>query len=272
MEIASEHPSAAGGGSWGGLDGYFERVRLSVDPLRTHRPVGVGEAAIEAAPGVVLHADLTVPECEQLRGAVVFAHASRLPRRDARNRVIVDALNRAGFATLLMDVFTLHEKVSHAPSADIELLAKRVVAATHWLRGEPETARLMPSYLGATGMSSAAGLLAAAELRDQISAVVAWGADSIPPAAALGAIVAPVLLIVDGDKQDLERGYEMRQRLAGRTEVAIVPGATHTFDHAGPVQRAARLAAEWLACLHPETAPVQEPILVAARSLVAARG
>ena len=266
MEIATEHPADAGGERFIGFNGYFARVRQAADALRTHRPVGVSEAAIEAAPGVVLHADLTVPECERLRGAVVFAHASRLTRRDARNRVIVDALNCAGFATLLVDVFTLHEKVGHAPSADIELLAKRVVAATHWLRDEPETATLMPCYLGASGVSSAAALLAAAELREQISAVVAWGADSIPASAVLGAIVAPVLLVVDGDEQDLERGYEMRQRLACRTEVAIVPGATHTFDHAGPVQRAARLAAEWLACLQPETAPVEEPILVAAGS------
>ncbi len=213
-------------------------------PLSEQRAADAGEIAIEAAPGVVLGGDLTLPSQARLRGAVLFAHASRPTRRDQRNRVVVAALSRAGLATLLLEVFTLHEKVGHPPAADVELLSQRIVAATHWLRHQPETESLTLGYLGASG-SSAAALLAAAKLGEQIGAVVAWGGDCELADAPLGQIVAPVLLILDGHAQDLERAYELRQRLKCPTDLAIVPGAMRAFEHAGPVQRAARLTADW---------------------------
>jgi putative phosphoribosyl transferase len=245
---------------------YSPRSNGKAASLLGEDPGGVArEAAIEAAPGTVLHADLALPSHAHPQGAVLFAHASRLPRRDARNRVIAAALDRVGLATLLLDVFTLHEKVGYPPAADVELLSQRIVAATHWLRQQPETATLTPCYLGASKSSSAAALLAAATLGEQIGAVVSWGADSGLDPATLRAVIAPVLLIVDCHAEDLERGYEMRQRFKCATELAIVPGATHPFDQAGPVQRAARLAADWFTCHLPETARVEEPRHLAPR-------
>lgn len=266
MEIATEHPAAGGVRRSRGLDGYVERARQAeelISRLGEHRGWVARETAIEAAPGVILRGDLTVPT-GALRGAVLFAHASRLPRGDERNRVIVAALNRAGLATLLLDVLTLHEKVGQPPATDVELLSQRIVAATQWLRREPETGTLTACCLGASGVSSAASLLAASKLGEQIGAVVSWGADSMLAPAVLGAIVAPSLLVVDGHEKDLDLGYEMRHRLACQTALVIVPGATHAFDLAGPVQRAARLVADWLASHLAETTPREEPILAAA--------
>jgi putative phosphoribosyl transferase len=227
-------------------------------PLGAHRAAGGREAAINAAPGVVLGGDLTLPSQGRLRGVVLFAHASRSTRRDPRNRVVVTALSRAGLATLLLDVFTAHEKVSHPTSADVELLSQRIVAATHWLRHQPETQALALGYLAASG-SSAAALLAAAKLPEHIGAVVAWGGGGELAQASLDEIVAPVLLIVDGHAEDLERGCEMRRRLRCPTNLAVVPGATHAFEHFGPVQRAARLTADWFTRHLCEAAPVALP-------------
>lgn len=216
-------------------------------------------ATIEVARDVVLRGDLTLPSRADPRGAVLFAHASRLPRRDPRNRVVVAALSRAGLATLLLDLFTAHEKGGQPPSADVELLSQRIVAATHWLRQQPEAEALTLGYLGTSAGSSAA-LLAAAKLPEHIGAVVSWGRGSEMAAAPLGAIIAPVLLIIDGHAEDLEHVFELRQRLQCPTDVAVVPGATHAFEHFGPVQRAAGLTAEWFARHLSETTPVAPPI------------
>lgn len=227
-------------------------------PLSEHRVADVREAAIEVAPDVLLRGDLTLPSQADPRGAVLFAHASRLPRRDRRNRVVVAALSRAGLATLLLDLFTAHEKVGQPPTADVELLSQRIVAATHWLRQQPDAEALTLGYLGASASSSAA-LLAAAKLPEHIGAVVSWGRGGEMAAAPLDAIMAPVLLIVDGHAEDLEHGFELRQRLQCATDVAIVPGATHAFEHFGPVQRAAGLTADWFTRHLSEAAPVARP-------------
>src|SRR5579884_3951148 len=97
------------------------------------------ELTIEAASGVTLGADLVLPYRDDPRGAVVLAHARRESRRDARNRVAVGALTRAGFATLLLDLLTLHEKVGAPQRPELGLLSARIVAATERLSGEPET-------------------------------------------------------------------------------------------------------------------------------------
>ena len=223
-----------------------------------HPAADAREVAIEAAPGVVLGGDLSPPSQARPRGVVLFAHASRLTRRDQRNRVVVAALNRAGLATLLLDVFTAHEKVGYPPTDDVELLSQRIVAATHWLRDQPEVRSLALGYLASSGGSDAA-LLSAAKLPEHIGAVVAWGGGGELAQAPLHEIVAPVLLIVDGHAEDLERACEMRRRLRCPTDLAIVPGATHAFEHFGPVQRAARLTADWFTRHLCEAAPVAQP-------------
>lgn len=203
--------------------------------------------SVETAPGIVLHGDLRVWPGGPARGAVVVVHASRLPSLEPRNRVVLEALADAGLATMLLDVFTMHEKVSpHPPANDLELLSDRIVAATRWLQHEPKVAA---PRLGVLGMNSSAApaLLATAKLGDRAGAAVAWGGGAELMTARAGDIVVPVLLIVDGHAEDLEREYELRQRLRCPTAVSIIPGVTHQFAQRGPVQRGAQQAADWLA-------------------------
>jgi putative phosphoribosyl transferase len=237
---------------------YSSRSNGKAASTVAHPAGDAREVAIEVAPGIVLRGDLTLPSQALPRGAVLLAHASRSTRRDLRNRVVVAALSGAGLATLLLDVFTVHEKVGHPPAADVEQLSQRIVAATHWLRDQPEAQSLTLGYLAASGGSDAA-LLSAARLPEYIGAVVSWGGGGELAQAQLHEIVAPVLLIVDGHAEDLERACEMRRRLRCATELAVVPGATHAFEHFGPVQRAARLTADWFTRHLCEAAPVAEP-------------
>ena len=56
----------------------------------------------------------------------------------------------------------------------MELLAQRLLAATSWLRDEPETAELALGYFGAS-TGAAAALIAAAELGARVGGVVSRG-------------------------------------------------------------------------------------------------
>jgi putative phosphoribosyl transferase len=211
--------------------------------LSEHSGTVACEVVIEAASGVVLSGDLTVPW--DARGVVVFAHGSGSSRLSPRNQRVAHALNEAGFATLLFDLLTPREEADRANVFDIPLLARRLVAATHWLRRQPETARLALGYFGAS-TGSAAALLAAAELRTGACAVVSRGGRPDLAQPHLSEVVAPVLLIVGGaDTEVLELNRQAQRHMSCENELALVPGATHLFEEPGALDRVARLAIDW---------------------------
>jgi putative phosphoribosyl transferase len=226
--------------------------------LNEHAGAVAREVAIEAAPGLALSGDLTVPWGAYGRGVVAFAHGSGSSRLSPRNRQVARALNEAGFATLLFDLLTPREELDRANVFDIPLLAQRLVAATHWLRRQPETAHLAVGYFGAS-TGSAAALLAAAELRAGVCAVVSRGGRPDLAQPRLGEVVAPVLLIVGGaDTAVLELNREAQRQLCCENELAVVPGATHLFEEPGALQRVARLAIDWFTQHLCEGAPAPE--------------
>jgi putative phosphoribosyl transferase len=226
--------------------------------LAEHAGAVEREVAIEAAPGIVLSGDLTVPWGAPGRGVVVFAHGSGSSRLSPRNRQVAGALNEAGFATLLFDLLTSREEVDRANVFDIPLLAQRLVAATRWLRRQPETAHLALGYFGAS-TGSAAALLAAAELRAGVCAVVSRGGRPDLAQPRLAEVVAPVLLIVGGaDTAVLELNREAQRQLRCESELAVVPGATHLFEEPGALERVAQLAIDWFTKHLYEGAPAPE--------------
>jgi len=61
-------------------------------------------------------------------------------------------------------------------------------------------------------------------------------------------VLAPSLLIVGGrDEQVLALNEGAAARMKARTELAIVPGASHLFEEPGALERVAELAAGWFA-------------------------
>ncbi|MGD0452249.1 MAG: phosphoribosyltransferase family protein [Solirubrobacteraceae bacterium] len=226
--------------------------------LAVHAGAAAREVAIEAAPGIVLPGDLTVPWGAYGRGVVAFAHGSGSSRLSPRNRQVARALNEAGFATLLLDLLTPREELDRANVFDVALLAQRLVAATHWLRRQPETAQLALGYFGAS-TGSAAALLAAAELRAGVSAVVSRGGRPDLAQERLAEVVAPVLLIVGGaDEAVLALNREAQRRLRCESELVVVPGATHLFEEPGALDRVAVHAIDWFTRHLGEGAPTGE--------------
>jgi len=201
------------------------------------------ERLVEAGAGVPVPGDLTIPE--NPRGIVAFAHGSGSSRLSPRNRQVAQALNDGGFATLLFDLLTPEEELDRANVFDIPLLARRLAAATGWLRHQPETSELALGYFGAS-TGAAAALIAAADLGHLVSAVVSRGGRPDLAAPRLGEVVAPTLLIVGGlDAQVLELNRQAQRQLRCTNDLEVVTGATHLFEEPGALEAVARLASGW---------------------------
>ena len=205
----------------------------AVDRRSTSIPVG----------DVTLAADLAIP-AEPI-GWVIFAHGSGSSRRSARNVRVANELEQAGIATLLFDLLTQEEELERRNVFDIELLARRLVAATRWLVDECDDERSPIGFFGAS-TGAAAALLAAAELNEEISAVVSRGGRPDLAWAALANVRAPTLLIVGGaDRVVLDFNEAAAAQLTCPHELAVVPGATHLFEEPGALDEVARLASAW---------------------------
>jgi dienelactone hydrolase len=207
--------------------------------------VSARQVSIDAARGTVLRGELTVPAGACRRGVVAFAHGSGSSASSPRNRRVAAALSQAGFATLLFDLLGRDEQLDRANVFAVELLARRLLAATRWLRGQPESAGLAIGYFGAS-TGAAAALLAAAELRSEVHAVVSRGGRPDLAEVRLHEVLAPVLLVVgDRDLEVLELNRRALECLRCKRALRTVAGATHLFEEPGALEEVSRLAVEW---------------------------
>lgn len=192
--------------------------------------------------GVAVEGILEIPP--GARGVVLFAHGAGSSRLSPRNRYVADALVRAGVGTLLFDLLTEEEAADRRNVFDIPLLAERLLDATAWVRGRPESQDLPVGYFGAS-TGAAAALLAAA--RDPtIAAIVSRGGRPDLASAALPEVRAPTLLIVGGhDIPVLDLNQAAYERLRCEKALEVVPHAGHLFEEPGALEAVVRLATGW---------------------------
>lgn len=199
------------------------------------------------ADGVTLQADLSIPR--NAHGIVLFAHGSGSSRKSPRNRAVAAELQRAHFATLLLDLLTLDEEhideVTRHLRFDIPLLATRLVAATHWVQRSAQVKALRVGYFGASTGAGAA-LVAAAQLGDAVHAVVSRGGRPDLAGPVLADVRAPTLLIVGGyDRQVIAMNRAALGRLHTVKHMEIIPHATHLFEEPGAMEQVTHLARDW---------------------------
>ncbi len=204
------------------------------------------EIQIQAG-SVLLNGELKVPE--NATGVVLFAHGSGSSRHSPRNQYVAKVIRNAGVGTLLFDLLTGREEeidnYTREFRFDIALLARRLVATTHWLAAQSETSNLRPGYFGASTGGGAA-LVAAAELGQKVGAVVSRGGRPDLAGEALSFVKAPTLLIVGSqDYSVIEMNRFAFARLRCKKKLEILPGATHLFEEPGTLEEVARLAANW---------------------------
>jgi len=209
--------------------------------LIEHAPVSV------SATGVVLQGDLSMPW--KPKGVVLFAHGSGSSRHSPRNRYVAEALNEHSLGTLLVDLLTAeeeqHDEVTGRLRFDIDLLARRLVAMTDWLAGAPQTRGGLIGLFGAS-TGAAAALMTAAQRPNLVKAVVSRGGRPDLAGSTVSLVRAPTLLIVGGkDTAVIQMNRDAMALMTCKTELKIVPGATHLFEERGALAQVASLAADW---------------------------
>ena len=195
------------------------------------------------ADAVVLQGALVIPA--RASGIVLFAHGSGSSRHSPRNNFVAGVLRSAGLGTLLMDLLTRGEDVAPEARFDIDLLTRRLEAATRWVAELEQTKSLALGYFGAS-TGAAAALQAAASLGARIGAVVSRGGRPDLAWPALRRVEAPTLLIVGGlDDVVIELNQRAYEELRAEKQLITIPGATHLFEEPGTLEDVARLASEW---------------------------
>lgn len=182
---------------------------------------------IPSGGGIAIEADLHLPHFPS--GVVVFAPASPAARFDPRNRAIAAALATRDFATLLFD-----PQVSEEDAHDIGLVGRCVVDAIDWVRRHPGLAHLPAALLG-DGTGAAAALVAAAERREAVHALISHDGRPELAGEALPKVEAPTLLVVgEADGPLVEMNRDAMRRMRAHVELEIAPeGAV------------AQIAADW---------------------------
>lgn len=204
--------------------------------------------------GVKLGGDLHLPP--DALGLVLFAHGSGSSRHSPRNQQVARTLRQGKLGTLLFDLLTAEEEQAEAYTRhlrfNIPFLAERLVGATQWALDRATARDINIGYFGSS-TGAAAALMAAAELRETIGAVVSRGGRPDLAGDVLPRVTAPTLLIVGGnDRPVIPLNEEACERLLCEKALRIVPGASHLFEEAGALETVAAMATEWFADhLHP---------------------
>jgi putative phosphoribosyl transferase len=197
----------------------------------------------------VLSGNLTIPE--NANALVLFAHGSGSSRHSPRNQFVARTMNRAGLGTLLFDLLTPEEEARDSYTREhrfnISLLAERLVHATKWSRQQDEMRDLRIGYFGSS-TGGAAALVGAAELPQDVGAVVSRGGRPDLAGDALPKVQAPTLLIVGGnDDVVIELNEMARDQMRCEVKLESIPGATHLFEEPGGLEQVAKLASDWFA-------------------------
>jgi putative phosphoribosyl transferase len=210
------------------------------------------EISVVIEPGLEIKGTLCIPEASL--GLVIVAHPTAGTRRLPRERLVAAVLERAGLATLLLDLLTPSEEHSERfrddvrrgkLRFDIPLLAGRMLLSTSWLRRQPETHALPVGYFG-NDTAAAAALVAAAHESDRVRAVVARGGRADLAGNELSEVRAPTLLVVgSADVPVMAATRAALPKLNCETRLELIPGAAHLFEQSGALELAAFRARDW---------------------------
>lgn len=172
---------------------------------------------------------------------IVFSQTGRDDEHRSRSRLIAAYLEKAGLTTLLPDLFSPDERQGYGITFDLDLLTRRLVLVTEWLKDRDLFGHYHLTFYG-TGMGAAAALKAAGGLRESIGAIVCVGGRPNLAEEALPIVNAPTLLIIgELNRYVLQLNREALDRFSCDCRLEVIAGTAHTFQE-GKMQEAASLA------------------------------
>ena len=216
------------------------------DPTQRQTALRVEELQIPAG-DATLEGTLQWPV--NASGLVLFAHGSGSSRHSPRNRFVAESLIKAGMGTFLFDLLTRKEERLDAESGqwrfNIIFLARRLLAATDWImQSRRKEIRALGFFGASTG--AAAALVGAAELGEQVLAVVSRGGRPDLAGESLPRVRAATLLLVGShDTEVIRLNEQAYTQLECQKELVLIPGAGHLFEEPGTLGEVARLASSW---------------------------
>lgn len=226
----------------------------SLEPVR----IWTGQAMLDGR--------LTVPHAP--RGIVLFAVGPTSPHV-AQDSLIAAELNRAGIATLLVDLLTPDEQLFDARTGhfrvDADFLAQRLHDAAAWVANRRDLCTLPVGYFGFS-VGGAAALIAAASRPDVVASIVSSGGRTDLAIDILRHVKTPTLLIVAAeDLSVLRMNREALHLLGGEKRLEIIGDATRLLDEPHSLEMVAQKTLRWF------SNTLQPPIAADAYGLVEAR-
>jgi erythromycin esterase-like protein/predicted phosphoribosyltransferase len=207
----------------------------------------------------ILQGHLNVPA--NSHGLILFAHGSGSSHKSPRNIFVSKALHDAGFGTLLFDLLTFNESLDRKNVFDIELMTRRLLVATEWIKKIYPT--LPIAYFGAS--TGAAAALGAASDRLDIFAVVSRGGRPDLALESLPKVYAPTLLIVGEDDEPVIPLNQTAKGKLKNCQMVLIPRAGHLFEEPGALESVVEYAVNWFShslSLHfDHDAPIKEKII-----------
>jgi putative phosphoribosyl transferase len=193
----------------------------------------------------LLEGELSIPRGAP--GVVLFAHGCGSSHHSPRNRFVAERLHGFGIGTLLFDLLTPREDEDRQARFDIDLLTRRLIEVTGWIKARPEVRDLALGYFGAS-TGAAAALRAAAAYGGKIKAIVSRGGRPDLAGPDILAVRSPTLLIVgERDTEVLQLNQDALKQLGRYGELQTIPGAGHLFEESHSLEQVALLAGQWFA-------------------------
>ncbi len=235
-----------------------------MEQRRRRDPVPAAASRAVEIPFDARHLDADLVPARGNNGLILFAHGSGSGRRSPRNREVARGLKRLGFGTLLLDLLDPAEARADEANAayrfDIPLLTGRLIRATEWLLGRPETAARPLGFYGAS-TGGAVALRAAVAHPEAVRAIVLRGARSDLADAVVSEVRCPTLFLVGSEDPEVRALNEATYSLLRAPKrLVVVPGAGHLFEEPGALEAVSRETAEWFrAHLGPSPTPPRPP-------------
>ncbi|HYL23158.1 MAG TPA: hypothetical protein VEV21_02065 [Burkholderiales bacterium] len=189
---------------------------------------------------ILLRGEMYLPQAPA--GMIVFAHGSGVTRRDPLNRFVARRLERAAYATLLMDLLEDYETRDRHNVFDVGMQAERLIEVKAWLGMQPRTRSLRLGYFG-TGVGTGIVLVAAAKAPARVCAIVSRGGRPDTALHWVPQVKAPTLFIDDGAVPDfIEATY---RAATAEKELVYVPTAGRLFKEPDAIKAVAQHACRW---------------------------